>query len=115
MQGMADASGVDIWSIRQINLIPELLKAACSILGAYADSTYSKKLIHLRTLDWEAHAPMAYFPTIVVYHSTEAGSVPFANIAWPVFIGTLTGYNSKKVGVGERLGSAQSSEMTRLG
>jgi len=66
-------------------------------------------------LDWEAHAPQAEWPLIVVYHPTETGSVPFANIAWPVFIGTLTGYNSKKVGVGERLGSADSSEMTRLG
>jgi isopenicillin-N N-acyltransferase like protein len=115
MQGMADASGADVWNIRQINLIPELLKASCSILGAYQNATQSTKLLHLRTLDWEAHAPQSEWPTIVVYHPTEAGSVPFANIAWPAFIGTLTGYNSKKVGVGERLGGASPSEMTRLG
>ena len=49
----------------------------------------------MRSLDWEEHAPMSEWPLIVVYHSTEEGSVgAFANIAWPGFIGTLTGYNS---------------------
>lgn len=96
-------------------MVPELLKASCSIFGAYGKSTYSGKLIHLRALDWEEHAPMSRWPLITVYHSTEEGSVPFANIAWPTFIGTLTGYNSMKVGIGERLGGAKKGDETRFG
>lgn len=30
MLGLADATGLSIWDFRRVNLIPELLKAACS-------------------------------------------------------------------------------------
>lgn len=92
-----------------------MLKASCSILGAYGKATQSGKTVHLRALDWEAHAPMNKWPTIVVYHPTEANSIPFANIAWPGYIGTLTGYNAKKVGVGERLWGQPWKDETRFG
>lgn len=85
-------------------MVPELLKASCSVLGAYGKATPTGKTIHLRALDWDAHAPMSRWPLIVVYHSTEEGSVPYANFGWPSFIGSITGYNSMKVGIGERLG-----------
>jgi hypothetical protein len=59
---------------------------------------------------------MSEWPLITVYHSTEEGSVPaFVNIAYPGFIGTLTGYNSMKVGVGERLRGDDDINMTRFG
>jgi len=112
---MADASGMSVWSIRQLNLMPELLKASCSIFGAYGNSTSTKKLLHLRTLDWEAHAPQGKWPTITVYHSNEPSSVPFANIAWAGFQGTLTGYSSMKVGVGERLKGDAIKDESRFG
>lgn len=115
MQGISDASGVSIWTLRQINLISELLKASCSILGGFGKSTASGETIHLRSLDWEAHAPMSRWPLITVYHSTESGSYPFANIAWPTFIGSLTGYSSQKIGVGERLRGAPPQDETRFG
>jgi len=115
MQGLADATGLSVWIFRQLNLVPELLKAACSIMGAYGKSTTSGKLVHLRSLDWEAHAPMSRWPQITVYHSSEPGSIPFANIGWPALIGSLTGYNSRKVGVGERLKGAPPDQETRFG
>jgi len=59
---------------------------------------------------------MSEWPLVTVYHSTEAGSVgSFVNISWPGFIGTITGYNSDKVGVGERLRGDAQSNMTRFG
>lgn len=94
MRGIAEAANVNEHIIRQVNLIPELLKASCSILGAYGKATASGKTIHLRSLDWEEHAPISKWPTITVYHSNEAGSYPFANFAWPIFLGSLTGYSS---------------------
>jgi len=57
---------------------------------------------------------MNKFPLITVYHSTEPGSVPFANIAWVGFIGSLTGY-SPKIGVSERLRGSPAKMMTRYG
>jgi len=71
MRGIAEAANIDVKVIRQVNLVPELLKASCSILGAYGKATKSGKTIHLRSLDWEEHAPISKWPTVTVYHSTE--------------------------------------------
>lgn len=114
-KGVADGSGQSIKTWRRINLLPELLKASCSLGGWWGPATKSGQLIQLRALDWEAHAPMSKFPLITVYHPTEAGSVPFANIAWAGFLGSLTGYSSAKIGVSERLRGGPSDTMTRFG
>lgn len=103
MKGIAKGSGIPVRNWRRINLIPELLKASCSIGGWWGPATQTGQLIQLRALDWEQHAPISKFPMITVYHSNEEGSVPFANIAWVGFLGSLTGYSSAKIGVSERL------------
>lgn len=114
-KGIAEATGTSIKTWRRINLIPELLKASCSIGGWWGPATKSGQLIQLRALDWEEHAPISKFPMIAVYHPTEPGSVPFANIAWAGFLGTLTGYSSAKIGVSERLRGGPPDSMTRFG
>jgi len=98
-RGVAKGSGISTETWRRVNLIPELLKASCSIGGWWGPATASGHLIQLRALDWEEHAPIAKFPTITVYHPTEHGSVPFTNIAWAGFFGSLTGYSSAKIGI----------------
>ena len=115
MKGIAKGSGIPVKTWRRLNLIPELLKASCSIGGWWGEATASGKLIQLRALDWEEHAPIAKFPMIAVYHSNEEGSVPFANIAWVGFLGSLTGYSSAKIGVSERLRGGSPDTMTRFG
>lgn len=45
MLGLADATGLSIWDFRRVNLIPELLKAACSAFGAWNKATSTKNLI----------------------------------------------------------------------
>lgn len=115
MKGIARGSGIPINNWRRINLIPEILKASCSVGGWWGPATQSGQLIQLRSLDWEAHAPIAKYPLITVYHPTEAGSVPFANIAWVGFLGSLTGYSSAKIGISERLRGGPDDTMTRFG
>lgn len=39
MQGIADATGIDYLDIRRINLFPELTRAACTMIGAWGEST----------------------------------------------------------------------------
>jgi hypothetical protein len=63
-------------------MFPEIIKAASD----------TGKLYQLRALDFDVNMPIGQYPTIVVYHSTEEGSVPFANIGWAGSIGTITGY-----------------------
>ena len=115
MRGIAKGSGLSIKTFRRINLIPELLKASCSIGGWWGNASYSGQLLQLRALDWEQHSPISKFPMITVYHSNEEGSVPFANIGWVGFLGSLTGYSSAKIGVSERLRGASPDTMTRFG
>lgn len=115
MKGVAKGSGIPAKNWRRINLIPELLKASCSIGGWWGPATASGKLIQLRALDWEEHAPISKFPLITVYHPVEEGSVPFANIAWVGFLGSLTGYSSARIGVSERLRGGAPDTMTRFG
>ena len=114
-KGLGKGSGIPASHWRRINLIPELLKASCSVGGWWGPATATGQLIQLRALDWEAHAPISKFPLIAVYHPTEPGSVPFANIAWVGFVGSLTGYSSAKIGVSERLRGGPSDTMTRFG
>jgi len=115
MSGIADATGLDVWLLREVNLIPELLKASCSILGAWGAATDNGQLLHLRALDWEEHAPISKWPTITVYHPTEKGSVPFANIAWVGFLGSLTGHSSAQISLGERLRGGPIENDSRFG
>lgn len=115
MEGVSKGSGVSLQDLRRINLIPELLKASCSLGGWWGNATLEGGLVQLRALDWEEHAPISKFPAVTVYHSTEPGSVPFANIAWIGFLGSLTGYSSAKIGMGERLRGGAADTMTRFG
>jgi len=39
MSGLSDATGIDVWNFREINLVPELLKASCSVLGVWGPAT----------------------------------------------------------------------------
>ncbi len=39
MQGLADATGLSVWIFRRINLVPEILKAACSAFGAWNEAS----------------------------------------------------------------------------
>ncbi|CAF3968759.1 unnamed protein product, partial [Rotaria sp. Silwood1] len=51
LQGLAAGSGVLYKDSRRLNLLPELINAACSILGTWSESTISSTLLHLRSLD----------------------------------------------------------------
>ncbi len=66
--GVANGSGVEIEKIRQINMFPEMIKTACTVLGAWGDSNMGSTLLHLQALDWDDKAPIAKYATITVYH-----------------------------------------------
>lgn len=39
MEGMADGSGVPFDYIRNVNMFPEFIKAACTIAGTWSEAT----------------------------------------------------------------------------
>ena len=91
-EGLSDGSGISAATFIQLNMLPQLPKAGCSILGTWGKATVNGDLIHLRALDWDKQSPINQFPTLVIYNLREKGSHPFLNVAWAGFIGSLTGF-----------------------
>jgi hypothetical protein len=91
IQGFADGAGVDPTVILHLNMIPELVKAACSMLGAWGAATAKSTagLIQLRALDWGLDSPLVRFHQLTIYHPSD-GSRPFATMGWTGFIGAIT-------------------------
>jgi exportin-7 len=112
-----------------MNLLPELIKAACTVLGAYGESTLSSKLLHLRSLDWDAEAPIANYATVTVYHPNASypgyaehfheyykqqnyTSHAFANFGYVGLIGSLSAYSEASVGLGEKVWLSKEQDIT---
>merc|ERR1712113_159553 len=51
--------------------------------------------------DYDTEGPFKDYPQVTVYHPTEEGASPFANIGWPGSIGVLSGFNSHRMGISE--------------
>lgn len=110
LRGIADASGVEEKRLVQLNMIPELLKAGCTWLGAWgpaiAQTEPGSTLFQLRALDWATTgAPFNDYPVIQVYHPDAPSEHAFALVGYPAFVGTVTGYSNARLGLSEELSS----------
>lgn len=70
MKGIAQGSRVSYRNIRRVNIFPEFIRAACTIVGAWGKATPDGKVIQLRALDFDPNTPLNQYPTAVVYHSS---------------------------------------------
>jgi len=103
-QGIADATGLSYEYVFNMQFLPELIKAACSIVGAHSSATSKGGLVQLRALDWNTATPLQKYPAVVVYHPDESfGGHPFAQLGWVSFMGALTGMSSSPLGVCEKV------------
>lgn len=116
IKGIADGSGHSVTDIKRINLLPELIKAACTVVGLWGDATENSSTLHLRSLDWDKNNPINEFPVALVYQPADKALRPHINVAWVGFVGSLTGV-SDKVSIGEKvwLPPKGSVAMTRYG
>ena len=83
-----------------VNMLPDLIRMQCSMLGAAASATADGHLVQLRTLDFGA-GPFANNSVLLVHHpaspsvppSAPAAPVhqPFAALSFPGFVGVVTG------------------------
>lgn len=93
--GLSRGSGLSIRTIRNIHMLPEVIKAGCSMLGAWSKATTDPdNLFQLRALDWDTDGGLQRFPLVTVYHPTEGFGHSFAILNWPGFIGGLSGMSS---------------------
>jgi hypothetical protein len=78
-------------TIAQLQMLPELIRMQCSMMGAWGPSTANHKLVQLRTLDFGG-GPFPNRNVLVVHHPTDSPTA-FASLSFPGFIGMVTGFS----------------------
>jgi len=102
MRGIAAASGVEYKQLVQINMLPELTRAHCTIVGAWGKATSDDSLVQLRALDWDNVMPINKFPLITIYQPSQGGHA-FANIGYLGLIGSITAFSSAQIAISEKV------------
>lgn len=104
---MADGAGLDYMSIVRMSMIPELIKAACSIVVAWGEATAggaaAGKPVHLRALDWDTGGPFQKYPLLLTMHPGAGNGSTFTSLTWAGLLGSITGMSSSGMGVGEKV------------
>ena len=109
--------------LQKINMLPDLIRMQCSMLGAWGGASPGGSLVQLRALDFGGgpfannsvlvvHHPSA--PTTVAAHRPSAAAAaaaaaaatpppqPFASLSFPGFVGVVTGF-SPSVALSEKV------------
>lgn len=97
MDGLAAGAGLEPQDIRAANFIPELFH--CSGFAIAGDATVDGTLYHGRVLDYGVDWGLQDHAVIIVAEPT--GGIPFVNISYSGFIGSVTGMNTRQISIGE--------------
>ncbi|GIW86539.1 MAG: hypothetical protein KatS3mg108_0863 [Isosphaeraceae bacterium] len=101
MRGIADGSGVPYDDIVAANFIPELFH--CSGFAIAGNATRDGTLYHGRVLDYGVDWRLQEFAVLTV--AEPDGKIPFVNVTYAGFIGSVTGMNAERVSIGEMGGA----------
>lgn len=97
MQGLSDGSGISINKIILLNLFPEMFH--CSGITVSGDASKNGELYHVRVLDYSIGRNLQSTAVLQVVEPDEG--IPFLNVTYAGFIGTVTGMNNEKIAIGE--------------
>ncbi len=97
LRGVADGSGVDEKEVVAANFIPELFHCSGFALGGSATSDGT--LYHGRILDYACDWKLQEHAVLVV--AEPEGKIPFVNVTYAGFIGSVTGMNAGRISIGE--------------
>eukprot|EP01038_Epipyxis_sp_PR26KG_P006963 gene6963-9518_t len=94
---------VSAWSLKlkQINMLPELIRMACTAYGAWGKATPANQLIQLRALDFGS-GPWAS-NTLVAVHRDPSKNNAFVSVSFPGFVGAITGISQRGIGISEKV------------
>ncbi len=101
LQGLADGAGVPLDDVRVANFIPELFH--CSGFALMNDATADGTLYHGRVLDYATDWRLQEHAVLVV--ARPEGGIPFVNVTYAGFLGSVTGMNARQVSIGEMGGA----------
>jgi isopenicillin-N N-acyltransferase-like protein len=97
MRGVADGAGMPYDDILVANFIPEMFH--CSGFAISGSATKDGVLYHGRILDYGCDWRLQDHAVLTV--AEPDGKIPFVNVTYAGFIGSVTGMNAKKVSIGE--------------
>ena len=103
MRGMADGSGQPLEHVQLSNVFPALFH--CSGFAVFGKATQGGKLYHGRVLDYMVDIALQY--DAVVFVVKKDGAIPFANVAYAGFLGSVSGMNAEQVALGEMGGGGE--------
>jgi hypothetical protein len=109
--GMCSTLGNDcdvnewVYKIQELNMLPELIRMACTAFGAWGKATPDNLgLVQVRALDFGT-GPFANY-TVVAVHREDPAKGPesaFVSIAFPAFVGAITGVSQSGIGISEKV------------
>ena len=100
---LADALGLDRATVQAVNVFPELFH--CSGFAAFGKATKDGKLYHGRVLDYMTTIGLQDACTNLVI--AVDGKIPFVNVGYAGFIGSVSGMNAEKISLGEMGGRGE--------
>jgi isopenicillin-N N-acyltransferase like protein len=97
LEGLAAGASIPLQDARMANFIPELFH--CSGFALMNSATKDGTLYHGRVLDYAVDWGLQEHAVIIV--AEPEGGIPFVNVTYAGFIGSVTGMNAKHVSIGE--------------
>jgi hypothetical protein len=97
MQGIADGAGLGVEDIVIANFIPELFH--CSGFALSGTATTDGTLYHGRILDYGCDWRLQEHAVLTI--AQPRNKIPFVNVTYAGFIGSVTGMNAERVSIGE--------------
>lgn len=97
MRGIADGAGMDVQDIVVANFIPEMFH--CSGFALSGSATKDGTLYHGRILDYGCDWRLQDHAVLTV--AEPKGRIPFVNVTYAGFVGSVTGMNAERISIGE--------------
>jgi predicted choloylglycine hydrolase len=97
LEGLAAGSGMPLEDVISGNSIPEMFH--CSGFAVMNSATADGTLYHGRVLDYACDWRLQEHAVLVV--AEPQGGVPFVNVTYAGFIGSVTGMNAQHISIGE--------------
>lgn len=102
-QALAAALKLDTQLVRSLNVFPELFH--CSGFAVFGKATADGKLYHGRVLDYMTAIGLQDAATTFIV--AVDGKIPFANVGYAGFVGSVSGMNQQAISLGEMGGRGE--------
>lgn len=102
-RALAASLGVDERLAEAVNVFPEMFH--CSGFAVFGSATKDGKLYHGRVLDYMTTIGLQDAATTFVI--SPRGKIPFANVGYGGFIGSVSGMNTRAISLGEMGGRGE--------